>query len=227
MPRALLPFPVARLTTGLARLIAVEATAHMPCMSASQPPAATAVLPPLPPPSRRPALRLLPHCRPGLPSRHASSMHLRFNDSDDEGAGPSGAAPAAAPAADGFAPPAAAAAAGHQGPFHCVSTVRTDFDAKDTCYVFELAHSPGSSLVAAALSNKRIKLFNFGCGAGARALLACLQCSCCCPVGLPQHMWRPLLGARPAVIPSCWSHSADAPHSCPAAARAGCPLWAT
>ena len=90
-------------------------------------------------------------------------MHLRFGDSDDEGPGPSGAAPAApgaAPFAGSGAPPALG------GAFQCVSSVRTDFEAQDTCYVFELAHSPGGSLVAAALSNKRIKLFNFRWGEG-------------------------------------------------------------
>lgn len=103
-------------------------------------------------------------------------MHLRFGDSDDDGPGPSGAAPAAVPAAAGIVPPAPAAAA-TQGPFHCVSTVRTDFDAKDTCYVFELAHSPGSSLVAAALSNKLIKLFNFRWAAGGQRRLPVLCCA--------------------------------------------------
>ena len=76
-------------------------------------------------------------------------MHLRFGDSDEEGAAP---------------PPAAVPVAAHAGlasGFECVASVRTDFDQKDQCYVFELAHSPGASLVAAALSNRRIKLFNF------------------------------------------------------------------
>ena len=44
--------------------------------------------------------------------------------------------------------------------FQCLASVRTDFD-KDQCYVFELAHCPATGLVAAALSNRRIKLFNF------------------------------------------------------------------
>lgn len=52
--------------------------------------------------------------------------------------------------------------------FQCVSSVRVDFN-KDATYVFQLAHSPGTGLVAAALSNKRIKLFNFRCGAGTAA----------------------------------------------------------
>lgn len=137
---------------------------------------------------RRSALPPSPSAGRHIPSSwcsYISSMHLRFGDSDDEGPGPSGAAPAAAPAAAGFVPPAASAAAAQQGPFHCVSTVRTDFDAKDTCYVFELAHSPGSSLVAAALSNKLIKLFNFGCGACTVALPACHVASA------QDCFWRP------------------------------------
>lgn len=43
--------------------------------------------------------------------------------------------------------------------FQCVSSVRVDFQS-DATYVFELAHN-GQGLVAAALSNTRIKLFNF------------------------------------------------------------------
>ncbi len=146
-----------------------------------QPPAAAAA-------SRRSAFPPSPSAGRHIPiswCSYNSSMHLRFGDSDDEGPGPSGAAPAAAPAAAGFVPPAASAAAAQQGPFHCVSTVRTDFDAKDTCYVFELAHSPGSSLVAAALSNKLIKLFNFGCGACTVALPACHVASA------QDCFWRP------------------------------------
>lgn len=77
-------------------------------------------------------------------------MHVRF-DSDDEEAQAAVPQHAAAPA--GFS--------GAQG-FHLLSSVRVDFDLKDQCYVFELAHSPGAGLVAAALSNRRIKLFNFG-----------------------------------------------------------------
>ncbi|KAI3427924.1 hypothetical protein D9Q98_006316 [Chlorella vulgaris] len=46
--------------------------------------------------------------------------------------------------------------------FQCVSSVRVDFQS-DATYVFELAHN-GQGLVAAALSNTRIKLFNFSEG---------------------------------------------------------------
>ncbi|KAL4444367.1 hypothetical protein ABPG75_012104 [Micractinium tetrahymenae] len=82
-------------------------------------------------------------------------MHIRFADDDDEAPGPSAAAPQHAAPHASFA--------GSQN-FCCASTVRVDFDQKDQCYVFELAHSPGADLVAAALSNRRIKLFNFGEG---------------------------------------------------------------
>ena len=81
---------------------------------------------------------------------YLAAMHLHFG-SDDEGPAP------AAPAA-----PAPQHAAFSAGPgFQCITSVRTDFDQKDQCYVFELAHSPGAGIVAAALSNRRIKLFNF------------------------------------------------------------------
>ena len=77
-------------------------------------------------------------------------MHIHFG-SDEEGP-----RLAAAPA------PAAQHAGFSAGPgFQCISSVRTDFDQKDQCYVFELAHSSGAGIVAAALSNRRIKLFNF------------------------------------------------------------------
>lgn len=77
-------------------------------------------------------------------------MHVRF-DSDDEEAAPAVQQHAAPPASS----------SGSQS-WHFVSSARVDFDQKDQCYVFELAHSPGAGLVAAALSNRRIKLFNFG-----------------------------------------------------------------
>lgn len=76
-------------------------------------------------------------------------MHLRF-DSDGEDA------PLAAP--QHVAPPSGF---GGSQNFQIVSSARVDFDQKDQCYVFELAHSPGAGIVAAALSNRRIKLFNF------------------------------------------------------------------
>lgn len=80
-------------------------------------------------------------------------MHLHF-DSDDEG----GLAGPLAPAAGHAAPHAAFSASPG---FQCVSSVRVDYD-KDQCYVFQMVHSPGTGIVAAALSNKRIKLFNLG-----------------------------------------------------------------
>lgn len=80
-------------------------------------------------------------------------MHIRFGESDDEEA-----PPARAPVAHAAAPQATFGAQA----FQCVSAVRVDFDQKDQCYVFELTHSPGAGIVAAALSNRRIKLFNFG-----------------------------------------------------------------
>jgi hypothetical protein len=83
-------------------------------------------------------------------------MHIRFGDGDDEQA----PVPAAAP--QHVAPHAAFAGPG----FQCVSSVRVDFDNKDQCYVFQLTHN-GQGLVAASLSNKRIKLFRFRCGSHA------------------------------------------------------------
>ena len=78
-------------------------------------------------------------------------MHVRFDDGS-EGCGQQAAVEfPTAPRAASFA----------SGPgFQCLASVRTDFD-KDQCYVFELAHCPATGLVAAALSNRRIKLFNF------------------------------------------------------------------
>ena len=40
-----------------------------------------------------------------------------------------------------------------------VQSVRTDFDSKDECYVFDLVQSPTADRIAASLSNKRIKLY--------------------------------------------------------------------
>lgn len=84
-------------------------------------------------------------------------MHKRFDSDEEELPGPSGAGAAVRTAPCG--PHASFPTAQN---FQCVSSVRVDFDQKDQCYVFELAHSPGAGLVAAALSNRRIKLFNFG-----------------------------------------------------------------
>lgn len=91
-------------------------------------------------------------------------MHIRFLDDDDgQGPGPSPAAAVPHPAAH-------AAFAGTPG-FQCVSSIRVDFN-KDATYVFDLCHN-GAGLVAASLSNTRIKLFNFRCleaaGCGAEA----------------------------------------------------------
>ena len=44
--------------------------------------------------------------------------------------------------------------------FSCVASVRTDFNRGDQCYVLHLAQAPGQPLVAASLSNGRIKLFS-------------------------------------------------------------------
>lgn len=70
--------------------------------------------------------------------------HLRF-DSDDDTATPAGTiqpAPATTP-------------------LHCISTVRTDFNSNDRCYVLQLAFAPGSSTdVAAACSNNLVKLYS-------------------------------------------------------------------
>jgi hypothetical protein len=44
----------------------------------------------------------------------------------------------------------------------CSTKVRTDFDLHDKCYVTHLAHSQHLCLVAAALTNARLKLYKLG-----------------------------------------------------------------
>jgi len=41
-----------------------------------------------------------------------------------------------------------------------VSSISTDFDSKDQCYVLQVVHIPAAALVAATLSNRRVKLFS-------------------------------------------------------------------
>ncbi len=71
--------------------------------------------------------------------------HLRFDDSDEDNA----------------APPSTHGAIHHTTHLHCISTVRTDFNSNDRCYVLQLAFAPGSSTdVAAACSNNLVKLYS-------------------------------------------------------------------
>ena len=89
------------------------------------------------------------------------AQHTRFVDSDDEDFSKSGmqleTAPAGLSHQPQIAPPRTSS-------FSLLSTISTDYDQKDQCYVLHLAHSPATGTVAAALSNKQIKLFNLNNG---------------------------------------------------------------
>lgn len=88
-------------------------------------------------------------------------MHIHFNSDDEQ---------EERRRTHGLASTSAAAAAyvqPHQARqqlsagFQCVSSVRTDFDQQDQCYVLDLVHSPAAGVVAASLSNRRVKLYKF------------------------------------------------------------------
>ncbi|KAL4532576.1 hypothetical protein Ndes2437B_g02972 [Nannochloris sp. 'desiccata'] len=89
------------------------------------------------------------------------AQHTRFVDSDDEDISKSGmqleTAPAGSPYQLSLAPST-------RSNFSLLSTISTDYDQKDQCYVLHLAHSPATGMVAAALSNRQIKLFNLNDG---------------------------------------------------------------
>lgn len=120
-------------------------------------------------------------------------MHLHFGSDDEEaGRGAPAALPASAPSHVGLT----------GSGFQSVANVRVDFD-RDQTYVFELAHS-STGIVAAALSNKRIKLFQFrwgdGRGRGTSACLPPLPPAC-----RRRRLQAPLASTplRPRVRPPC------------------------
>ena len=81
-----------------------------------------------------------------------NSQHIRFVGSDDEDQ----------PMHGDLAAPSAAVPAAAVGPtvsMNCIATINTDYDTKDQCYVLQLVHIPAAALVAATLSNRRVKLF--------------------------------------------------------------------
>ena len=71
-------------------------------------------------------------------------MHLRFDEEEGGGGAPG-------------------CSAAQTTAFECVANVRVDYDSQDTCYVLHLAHSPAASIAAAALSNRRLKLYTLRC----------------------------------------------------------------
>jgi WD repeat-containing protein 89 len=85
------------------------------------------------------------------------AQHTRFIDSDDEDISKSGMQVETAPVGPSHRPPVAPFTTSN---FSLLSTISTDYDQKDQCYVLHLAHSPATGTVAAALSNRHIKLFN-------------------------------------------------------------------
>jgi WD40 repeat protein len=86
------------------------------------------------------------------------AQHIRFIDSDDEDISKSnGMQLETAPAGPSRTAPIAPSARSN---FSLLSTISTDYDQKDQCYVLHLAHSPATGTVAAALSNRQIKLYN-------------------------------------------------------------------
>lgn len=84
------------------------------------------------------------------------AKHIRFIDSDDEDSHMREVVnPSTEPAqlqSNTEAPPSV--------PLNIVSSITTDYDTNDKCYVLQLVHIPTSALVAATLSNRRIKLFS-------------------------------------------------------------------
>lgn len=81
-------------------------------------------------------------------------MHIRYDEEQEETAEQELARrmqqPVAAQNTAAHAPCAA---------LNVVNIVKTDFDGRDQCYVFDLAASTDSSTVAASLSNHTIKLY--------------------------------------------------------------------
>jgi len=87
-----------------------------------------------------------------------SAQHTRFIDSEEEGILESGMQLKTAPAGP---PYQLSIAPSPRSNFVLLSTINIDYDQKDQCYVLHLAHSPAAgTVVAAALSNRQIKLFD-------------------------------------------------------------------
>lgn len=80
-------------------------------------------------------------------------MHIRFKNEDEV------TELQASGAAASCAPPLQQAGV---AAWHCAASIRVDFDQQDRCYVLELISQPSEGLVAARLSNRRIKLFSLG-----------------------------------------------------------------
>jgi hypothetical protein len=97
----------------------------------------------------------------------ASGVHTRFLDDDDAMQAEPSAPPPPPPAAPAGAPPPppGAAAPAAATALRALSSVRADHGAADPCYVFQLAHSPATGLVAATLSSRRVKLYALADGA--------------------------------------------------------------
>ena len=99
---------------------------------------------------------------PKVFARMQTGVHIKFVDSDDDmaaapfAAAEPGAQPSAALNYSSTASPSSDTAA-----LRCAFTIRADYEAAGTCYVFQLVHSPGAGLVAATLSNTITKLYGF------------------------------------------------------------------
>ena len=93
--------------------------------------------------------------------------HIRFEEEDVMAERQASGA-----AASCLAPPSLAQQQGSSGgrvmAWHCAGSTRVDFDQQDRCYVLDLVSQPSQGLVAARLSNKRIKLFSLRSAAGCR-----------------------------------------------------------
>ena len=99
-------------------------------------------------------------------------MHTRFGDEDEER---KAAHLHASTSMAALAAERSPGASGSVSQFHCVASFRTDFDQQDQCYVFELVHSEQLGLVAARLSNRRIKLFSLRWGSTRDSTLRALR----------------------------------------------------
>lgn len=82
-------------------------------------------------------------------------MHFRFDEETEE--------TAEQELARRLQQPAATQSSGSYGActsLHAVNVLKTDFDSGDQCYVFDVAASVTTGIVAAALSNHTVKLYN-------------------------------------------------------------------
>ena len=86
------------------------------------------------------------------------AQRTQFIDSDDEDVAMEHQ-DAAGPCAQPLPPPQPPRPPTTPAQFTLVSTISTDFDKNDQCYVLHLAHAAATGSLAAALSNRHIKLF--------------------------------------------------------------------